>query len=103
MSYFVTRRWGGTMKQPDQVVMKEVLDELDTPDNEHPDVSLEHESGWCISCFQSGLVVWENVEEGDPKHMKQQTRDQMHELWILLANGRMTDLQQHNWLDGYGS
>ena len=31
------------------------LDDMD--DDEHADVSVEHESGWVLSAFQSGLVV----------------------------------------------
>jgi hypothetical protein len=31
------------------------LDDMD--DEEHADVSVEYESGWVVSAFQSGLVV----------------------------------------------
>src|SRR4051812_48452962 len=40
-----------------------LLAELDGPeDDEHPDVWIDHESGWGLSSFSSGLPVWENSE-----------------------------------------
>lgn len=43
---------------PDEAV-RVLLDELDTADAEHPDVAVSHESGWTLSAFRGGRLVWE--------------------------------------------
>ena len=85
MTCHVNTRWGGSEPNPSVDRMREVLAELDAEDDEHPDVSLSHESEWCLSVFRSGLLVWENLEEGDPKHMRRVSRDRVLELWMKLA------------------
>jgi hypothetical protein len=42
-----------------------VLDGLAAADDEHPDVSLSHESGRSLGAFRGGLLIRENAE-GDP-------------------------------------
>jgi hypothetical protein len=82
--------------------MLAVLGELDTPDAEHPDASLTHESGWSLSAFQSGRLVWENVEEGEPRHMLGVSRERTLHLWLLLARGDLATIEGEAWLAGYG-
>jgi hypothetical protein len=84
--------------------MLEVLAELDADDPEHPDVAVEHETGWALSAFSSGLVVFENVEvDDDPRHMFGLSRADVVELWKLLASGAFAELESRPWLPGYGS
>jgi hypothetical protein len=104
MSYFVRRRWAGAEREPIEQVMVEVLAELDADDPEHPDVALEHENGWALSAFSSGLVVFENVETDDePRHMSGVSRADVAELWRLLAVGNFAHLESRPWLPGCGS
>jgi hypothetical protein len=49
-------------RDPPIARLRELLQSLDIDDKEHPDVALTHESGWCLSAFPSGLLVWENDE-----------------------------------------
>jgi len=84
--------------------MSELLDSLATPDPEHPDVSLNHESGWSASVFRSGLVVLENVETGEgPWHMLLPSPRHAMELWRLLAAGDVEAIRSHPWAPGYGT
>lgn len=48
-----------------------VLNELDEfpEDAEHSSVSVTHESGWCLSAARGGYVIFENLDEGEPRHM----------------------------------
>ncbi len=104
MSYFVPGRWGGGEPEPTEQAMLDALSELDADDPEHPDVALEHESGWALSAFPSGLVVFENVEADDePRHLTGLSRADVADLWRLLAMGNFADLELPPWLPGYGS
>ena len=61
-------RMGASHHELDDEAPDRIFAELDEPlDDEHPNVSIEHESGWGLSAFQSGLLVWENVED-DGEH-----------------------------------
>lgn len=64
-------RMGASQDEVDDEAIDRIIAELDDPpDDEHPDVSIEHESGWGLSAFQSGLLVWESVEgDSEPRHM----------------------------------
>jgi hypothetical protein len=80
-----------------------VLDSLDPNDTEHGDVSLTHESEWCISVSASGLATLENLEDGEPMHMRGLNRQQVLGLWEQLARGEIESLRALPWRAGYGS
>jgi hypothetical protein len=104
MSYFANNRWGASVREPTRDRMREILAELDLEDDEHPDASLSHETGWSLSAFGSGLVIWENIESSDEKarHMRGVSRDRVLELWLRLAEGEITAIEREPWLPGYG-
>jgi hypothetical protein len=79
-----------------------LLDELEAADAEHPDVAVTHESEWCLNVFRTGLVVWENVEEGEPRHMEGVTRQEAQRLLALVARGELVEVERQNWQPGYG-
>ncbi len=84
--------------------LADLYSELSQADGEHTDVSLTHESEWCLSAFHSGLLVWENVAgESEPKHMCNVPKEAVVELWSLLAAGSIYEIEKQNWLPGYGS
>jgi hypothetical protein len=103
MSCFAYMRSGASVREPSTEEMAALLESLRLPDNEPPDVSLTHESGWCISAFGSGLVCLENVETGDgPWHMRGLSFESILELWQNLAGGHIESLRSLTWLPGYG-
>ena len=63
MAYHLTTQFGATERDPSPERMAAVIDGIDPSDEEHPDVSLTHESEWCIGVFTSGLVTFENLED----------------------------------------
>jgi hypothetical protein len=81
--------------------MREVLAELDAEDEEHGSVSLTHESEWCLGAYPGGLLVWENLEGGEPRHMNGVSRERMLELWIKLARGELAEIEREPWRPGY--
>ena len=105
MAFHARGRWGGDEPDPPVERLRTLLQELDTQieDIEHPDVSLTHETEWCLSAFPSGLLVWENLEAGDanPRHMKGVPRDKVLALWLKLAGGDIAAVEAQPWLPGY--
>jgi hypothetical protein len=103
MTYHVNTRWSGSESMPSVDRMREALAELDgDDDDEHPSVSLSHESEWTLSAFPDGLVIWENVEEDVARHMLHVSREQVLTLWIKLAEGQIDEIESEPWLPGYG-
>jgi hypothetical protein len=103
MTFHVTTRWGGDEIEPTVARMREVLAQLDADDSEHCSVSLTHESEWCLGAYQGGLLIWENLEEDEPRHMDGVPRERILYLWIKLSEGNMEAIEAEPWLPGYES
>jgi hypothetical protein len=102
MAFHARGRWGGSECNPPIERLRELLKELDIEDREHFDVSLTHETGWCLSAFPSGLLVWENLEDEDDnsKHMNGASREKVLALWLKLAQGDRVAIEAEPWLPG---
>ncbi|MCP4323564.1 MAG: hypothetical protein GY787_17275 [Alteromonadales bacterium] len=104
MAYWVNHLMGNSTIEYPLTKLDELYSELTDAQSEHTDVSLTHESEWCLSAFSSGLLVWENVAgDGVPKHMSNITKGKVIELWSLLATGNIDKINNENWSSGYGS
>jgi len=104
VSYWVNNLMGNSDIEYPIGSLADLYSELAEADHEHTDVSLTHESEWCLSAFPSGLLIWENVSgEGEPQHMLNVSKEKTIELWSLLANGLIEEINKENWLQGYGS
>jgi len=102
MSYIITHLMGDTKRDPPLNALELLFEELESADDEHTDVSVSHESEWTLSAFKSGHLVWENVAEGDqPRHMRPISREKVLELWRLLAEGRISEIEKEPWQPGY--
>ncbi|TLQ45371.1 hypothetical protein [Streptomyces marianii] len=99
MSYFMYDVMGGTVDEPDSETMRRVLDGLADADDEHPDVSLSHESGWSLSAFVGGLLLWENTEDDSvvPGQMRAVSTDEVLRLFGLLAAGDIAAIDTQPW------
>ncbi|MEW2253345.1 hypothetical protein AB0907_39280 [Streptomyces sp. NPDC006975] len=99
MSYFMYDVMGGTVDEPDPETMKRALDGLVQTDDEHPDVSLTHESGWSLSAFSDGLLVWENPDEDSmaPGETRDVSREEVLRLFGLLAAGDIASVEALSW------
>lgn len=102
MSFHVTHRLGNMDKAPHSA-FPELLQELeDNPhDDEHTSVSVTHESEWCLSAYRGGYIVFENLEEGEPRHMNDVPSQKIVALWKLLADGDLGALESEPWKPGY--
>lgn len=102
MAYHVYHRYGKCEPNPPLASLDALYAELSQEDEEHPDVSLGHESGWSLSANRNGLLVWENVEDGDkPRHMPSVPKQKVIELWRKLAQGDIESIDAEPWQAGY--
>ena len=99
MSYFMYDVMGGTVDEPDPETMGRVLDGLADADDEHPDVSLSHESGWCVSAFRDGLLVGEKPDDDSvpPGEIREVTREETLRIFGLLASGDIASVEALPW------
>jgi hypothetical protein len=100
--YFVRHWWGEEEKAVPHERFESFLSELASSDREHPDVSLRHDSEWVLSYGKNRTVTFENVEEGEPRHMTDVPPAAVLELWRHLADGDLQWLEQQPWKEGYG-
>lgn len=92
------------MEEGDLSAIAELIAELDGPiDNEHPDVAVSDDgSGWMLSAFQSGRLVWENPDSDDePRHMVEVSRPDISRIMALVATGDLDGVESLEWLPGY--
>jgi hypothetical protein len=102
MSFHVTHRTGD-MERVSYSAFPELLKELDADleDIEHASVSVTHESEWCLSALRGGYITFENLEEGEPRHMSGLSPEKIVSLWRLLAEGNLDALESEPWQPGY--
>jgi hypothetical protein len=100
MSYHVTH-WTGADSVLPLERFPELLDELSNADDEHPDVTVTHETEWSLAVYKSGFVVLENLEQGGPAHMGPIDRPTTLSLMVAVAEGRIDDVQSASWKPGY--
>lgn len=104
VSSSLSGRMGDAVDDVSAGSIRKVLAELDEPeDPEHPDVFISHSSGWCLSAFQSGLLVWENDEDeaGGPFHMRGVSRSVAEGLFRAVAGDDLDAVRGQPWLPGY--
>jgi hypothetical protein len=95
MSFIVTHRDGSMESDPPLETLDSLIRELgEADDPEHPDVAVQHETGWSLSAFSSGLVVWGNVEEGPEQRVSGVSRDDLRPLFRAVADGEIAEVQR---------
>src|SRR3954454_14049233 len=102
MGFHVTHRMGNMETAPCSV-FPELLKELDAnpEDIEHTSVSVTHDSEWSLSAHRDGYIAFENLEEGEPRHMHGVPPEKIISLWRLLADGNLDALESEPWRPGY--
>ncbi|MBX3479881.1 MAG: hypothetical protein KF842_05740 [Caulobacter sp.] len=102
-NYFAYHRYGECEQRPPFSSFPALLDELETrlDDEEHTSVSLVHESEWALGFYRGGYVTFENVEEGEPRHMTGVSRPRQLALMEALAKGDFAHLEAQPWGPGY--
>jgi hypothetical protein len=101
MSYFVMHWTGASDSDLPIERFGELLDELEHADDEHPDISVTHESEWSLSVYKSGFVVFGNLEDDNPVHAGPLDRATTLRLMVAVADGRIGEVQAASWNPGY--
>ena len=90
--------------EPNLSSLEGLLQELEVGDDrEHADVAVKHESEWTLTMYPAGLITWENVEDGTPRHMRGVDGQQILRLMRATAQGDLALVEQSPWLAGYGT
>jgi hypothetical protein len=105
MAYFAHDRFGNLIPWPTFAQLEQLLASLDWGGKqEYPDVSVTHETGWCVSVYANGITVLENVQTNEgPWHIRGATQDYILSLWRLLAEGNIDQVRSGDWQPGYGA
>jgi hypothetical protein len=98
VGYYVSNGWGESLDEPTRSEMEEFVEACDEHDEEHGDVWMEG-GGWTLSWSGTGVLtlsrgakLWEHLV-GIPK-------SEVVKFWMLLAEGRVDELQGHAWRPG---
>ncbi|MBS0265472.1 MAG: hypothetical protein JSS02_26305 [Planctomycetes bacterium] len=102
MSFHVTHRYGDDSHESPSA-FPSLLRELDErpEDTEHGSVSVTHESEWCLSVSRGGYVIFEHLEEGGERHMRDVPDSKIIELWTRLSQGDIATIEKEPWKPGY--
>ncbi len=102
MAFTIAHLDGSMEQQAPLGSIAALLAELDQADGEHTDVAVSHESGWTLSAFADGRLVWENVEgDEEPAHLENVPRDEAVRLGTLVATGDLEQVAAEPWRAGY--
>lgn len=101
MAYNTTDLYGVTELNPTEARLEVLLQQLQEADEvEHPDVSLIHESGWSLSAYPNGTLLWENLEMPEtekPRYLSAVPVEKVLEYWLCLARGQLSVLHALPW------
>ncbi|MFJ2739744.1 hypothetical protein ACIO3O_08755 [Streptomyces sp. NPDC087440] len=93
MTYFMYDVHGNAVDEPDAAARRTlIVDGLADPEAVNPEVSLTHESGWSLTAYAGGLLLWENVEEegtAAPETRDGVSVDEVVRVFDLLAEGEV--------------
>jgi hypothetical protein len=103
MAFLISHRYG-SMDEADASSLPGLLAELDgLLDDDHPDVAVtDGESGWVLSAFQSGRLIWENPDlDEEPRHMVGVSRSEALRVMSMLAAADIDGVESLSWSPGY--
>ena len=97
MAFVITHRDGAMESDGPIELLSALISELEWDNAEHPDIAISHESGWSLSAYPSGLVLWGNVDSDDPELRMQVPRHRQLELMRAVATGDLTTVDGQAW------
>jgi hypothetical protein len=75
-----------------------LISELDHADAEHTDVSIADSSGWTLSAFADGRLIWEDAEGGvDGRIAFDVSPNDVRRLFCCVASGQLDAIHQFSW------
>lgn len=103
MDFSITHVLGSMERNPSAEKLASLVAELDTADDEHPDVALSLEDGWSLSVFRNGNVILGNLEDDDeePVHLRSVSRQRVLVLMNRFAFEGIEAVGGEPWESGY--
>jgi hypothetical protein len=101
MAFIIIHHTGAMERVPDLGCIDAVLSELEADNPEHGNVSVSDEEGWVLSAFTDWRMVWENVNQGEPRHLHGLDRWTTTRLMVALAERNRASVDREPWLAGY--
>lgn len=99
--YYVETRWGGSEDEPPPSRLAEIVAELNTKDEEHPDTWLVHSpSGWTLSLDEEGYAYLEDQDLETVSHMKDVSLEAGLEFWLKFASAGPDGVKSEPWCQG---
>jgi hypothetical protein len=97
--------FGNSVDDPSPAQLREFLDRIDPHDEEHGAAWVESDAGWNLevngsAANGSGVMVFEKGDEGDPVHLAGVSTQRALDLWLMLLEGRLDELQTQPWQPG---
>lgn len=79
-----------------------LYDELRYADGEHNDVAvIDDDTGWCITAYPSGLVIFQCLADGIAFHMRGIDKLQVIQMWMQLSRGDLDGVRKLPWKSGF--
>ncbi|WP_327178800.1 hypothetical protein OG599_28350 [Streptomyces sp. NBC_01335] len=99
MTYFMYDITGTPVEEPDADAVRAAVVSLGETERENPDISLTHESGWSLTAYAGGLLLWENVEDDSlvPGVIEKATTEDVLRLFGRLAAGDTDTVEAEGW------
>lgn len=98
MQYHTTDGNGVTEINPSPEKIRIILDSVDNPDMDYPDVSLFTEKGWSLTYCESGILLLENLNASDQiRYLRNCDRETVLALWLALVDDDFNALEGHAW------
>jgi hypothetical protein len=98
--FSITHRHGEMERDPPLDAISALIQELGEPDSEQGDVSVQQESGWSLSAYPRGLLVYEHLEGEEIRPLRNVPTGKMLALFVAVAQGAFQRLEQEDWIPG---
>ena|SRR5450432_1081669 len=99
MAYYVANALGESEDQPSRARMLEFLESIDHLDLEHGAAWLTDTTENSLEFNGDGTLVFSR-QNGMPRHIVGVSKQGALELWVLLAQGDLDDLEKQPWQPG---
>jgi hypothetical protein len=99
--FYVESRWGGSEAAPSAERLRELIDDLNVKDEEHPDTWLSHSSsGWSLRLDESRYAFLDDADCKTVAHMQNVSADQALQLWIRFSSLGPEGVNGEPWTKG---
>jgi hypothetical protein len=99
MACVVANPFGDFVESPTLADMQRFVDGIDVNDVEHGAAWISDDAGNSLELNGDGTLVFER-EEVPARHLPRVSKDRVLELWSLLAQGFVEDLEREPWQPG---